>query len=92
MPCPACRDMNKEALMRIRSMQAADLPAVMSIWNECVTSREVLYYPLTEAYFYKKFLSMQLKHHYRMKRNICWQVHIEKTLLCHIIYIVSGLL
>lgn len=49
--------MNKEALMRIRSMQAADLPAVMSIWNQCVASREVLYYPLTEAYFYKKFLT-----------------------------------
>lgn len=39
----------------IRLFTAADLPGVISVWNEAVEAKEVVYYPLTEAYFHKKF-------------------------------------
>ena len=39
----------------IRLFAAADLPGVISVWNEAVEAKEVVYYPLTEAYFHKKF-------------------------------------
>ncbi len=42
--------------MVIRIMQPGDLPAVLRIWNACVAAGEVLYFPLTEAYFQKKFV------------------------------------
>ena len=42
--------------MEIRIMQPKDLPRVESIWNAAVNAGEVLYYPLTDAYFQQKFL------------------------------------
>ena len=42
--------------MEIRIMQPKDLPQVESIWNAAVNDGEVLYYPLTDAYFQQKFL------------------------------------
>ena len=42
--------------MRVRPFVSADLPAVMALWNACVDAGEALYYPLTEAYFRRKFL------------------------------------
>ncbi|MBP3646134.1 MAG: GNAT family N-acetyltransferase [Clostridia bacterium] len=39
----------------IRLFTASDLPGVISVWNEAVEAKEVVYYPLTEAYFHKKF-------------------------------------
>ncbi len=42
--------------MLIRSMRPDDLPQVISIWNACVNAGEVLYYPLTEDYFRRKFV------------------------------------
>ena len=42
--------------MRVRPFEQADLGAVMRIWNACVSRGEVLYKPLTEAYFEKKFI------------------------------------
>ncbi len=42
--------------MVVRIMRPGDLPAVLRIWNACVEAGEVLYYPLTEAYFQKKFV------------------------------------
>ena len=41
--------------MRIRKMEAEDLPEVLRIWNACVDAGEVLYYPLSEEYFRRKF-------------------------------------
>lgn len=43
--------------MRIRTMRTEDVPAILRIWNQCVASGEVLYLPLTESYFKKKFLT-----------------------------------
>ena len=43
--------------MQIRTMRGADLPKVFRIWNDCVDAGEVLYYPLTEEYFHRKFVS-----------------------------------
>ena len=37
-------------------MLPGDLPHVLRIWNACVQAGEVLYYPLTEAYFQRKFI------------------------------------
>ncbi len=37
-------------------MLPEDLPDVIRIWNACVDAGEVLYYPLTEAYFRRKFV------------------------------------
>ena len=42
--------------MLIRNMRPEDLSDIIRIWNECVTAGEVLYYPLDEAYFRKKFI------------------------------------
>lgn len=42
--------------MNIRTMDARDLPGVMALWNGSVARGEVVYYPLDEAYFRKKFL------------------------------------
>ena len=42
--------------MLIRSMRPEDLPGVIRLWNACVSSGEVLYYPLTEEYFRRKFV------------------------------------
>ena len=42
--------------MQIRSMRPEDLPGVIQIWNGCVSSGEVLYYPLNEEYFRRKFV------------------------------------
>ena len=39
----------------IRLFTATDLPGVISVWNEAVEAGEVVYYPLTEAYFHQKF-------------------------------------
>jgi len=41
--------------MVIRPFVHADLPQVITLWNESVANREVVYYPLTEAYFHQKF-------------------------------------
>ena len=44
--------------MRIRTMvPAQDLPAVVSLWNGSVRAKEVVYAPLSEAYFTNKFIS-----------------------------------
>lgn len=40
----------------IRPYEDKDFPAVQRIWNEAVDAGEVLYYPLTDTYFRKKFL------------------------------------
>ena len=42
--------------MLIRPMRAEDLGGVIRIWNACVGAGEVLYYPLTEDYFRRKFI------------------------------------
>ena len=42
--------------MICRRMRPEDLPEVMGIWNACVEAGEVLYYPLSEAYFRRKFV------------------------------------
>lgn len=41
--------------MNIRTYKKQDLPSVIRIWNESVQAGEVIYYSLTEAYFYTKF-------------------------------------
>ncbi len=41
--------------MQIRLFAQGDLPGVIAVWNEAVSAGEVVYYPLTEAYFRKKF-------------------------------------
>ena len=41
--------------MAIRLFQPEDLPGVISVWNASVDAGEVVYYPLTEAYFHQKF-------------------------------------
>ena len=41
--------------MQARIMRSEDLPAVQGIWNAAVNAGEVLYYPLTDAYFQQKF-------------------------------------
>ena len=43
-------------LLEIRPMQSNDFAAVQRIWNDSVEKGEVLYYPLTEDYFEKKFI------------------------------------
>lgn len=43
--------------MYIRLFQKEDLPQVMDIWNLSVTEGEVVYYPIDQAYFEKKFLA-----------------------------------
>ena len=40
----------------IRPWTKADLPAVMDIWNASVLAGEVVFAPMTEAYFERKFL------------------------------------
>ena len=40
----------------VRGMTPADLPAVMRVWNGCAAAGEVLYEPLTAAYFARKFV------------------------------------
>ena len=42
--------------MDIRLFAAQDLPQVVALWNGCVSRGEVLYRPLTAAYFEEKFL------------------------------------
>ncbi|MBR4443899.1 MAG: GNAT family N-acetyltransferase [Clostridia bacterium] len=42
--------------MLIRPMRADDLDQVIRIWNACVNAGEVLYSPLTEDYFRRKFV------------------------------------
>ena len=37
-------------------MRKEDLSGVMRVWNACVDAGEVLYYPLTEDYFRRKFV------------------------------------
>ena len=41
--------------MLIRQMRPEDLRAVIRLWNACVEAGEVLYYPMTEEYFQRKF-------------------------------------
>ncbi len=41
--------------MLIREMRSEDLPDLIRIWNDCVRAGEVLYRPLDEAYFRRKF-------------------------------------
>lgn len=41
--------------MSIRNFEKADLPSVIRLWNESVEAGEVVYYPLSEAYFHTKF-------------------------------------
>ncbi len=40
----------------IRPFTLSDLPAVIAVWNEAVEAGEVVYYPITEDYFHKKFV------------------------------------
>lgn len=42
--------------MTIRKMIPEDLPHVIEIWNASVADKEVVYAPLSESYFHKKFL------------------------------------
>ncbi len=42
--------------MIVRPFRPADEAGVMNLWNACVDAGEVLYYPLTEEYFERKFL------------------------------------
>ncbi len=42
--------------MLIRSMQPKDAPDVIRIWNACVSSGEVLYYPMSDGIFRRKFV------------------------------------
>ncbi|MBR3794471.1 MAG: GNAT family N-acetyltransferase [Clostridia bacterium] len=42
--------------MRIRTYLKTDLQDIVRLWNDCVSAGEVLYRPLTEAYFEEKFL------------------------------------
>ncbi|MBR1586046.1 MAG: GNAT family N-acetyltransferase [Clostridia bacterium] len=42
--------------MLIRAMRSDDLNDVIRLWNESVAAGEVLYFPLTEAYFRRKFV------------------------------------
>lgn len=39
----------------IRLMEPKDLQGVIEVWNEAVEAGEVVYYPLNEEYFHKKF-------------------------------------
>ena len=41
--------------MTIRQFEKKDLSGVIGVWNEAVQAGEVVYYPLTEEYFAKKF-------------------------------------
>ena len=40
----------------IRPFRREDVSGILGVWNACVDAEEVLYYPLTEAYFERKFL------------------------------------
>ncbi len=42
--------------MQVRVMESRDLGAVIALWNRCVSAGEVVYAPLTEAYFQRKFV------------------------------------
>jgi len=42
--------------MQIRPMQPGDREPFIRLWNRCVDAGEVLYYPMTEAYFRRKFI------------------------------------
>lgn len=42
--------------MTIRPWNPSDLPQTIALWNGCVQQGEVLYRPLTAAYFQEKFL------------------------------------
>ena len=41
--------------MSIRTFERTDLPSVICLWNESVSSGEVVYYSLSEEYFHSKF-------------------------------------
>ena len=43
--------------MQIRKMTPADLPSVLRLWNTCVDAGEVLYLPLTQESFRRKFVA-----------------------------------
>lgn len=43
--------------MMVRPFESKDLPGVINVWNQAVASKEVVYYPLTDAYFHQKFES-----------------------------------
>ncbi len=43
--------------MNIRAFKPGDTDAILAIWNGCVSRDEVLYRPITPAYFEEKFLS-----------------------------------
>ncbi len=41
--------------MIIRPFAQADVPALVSLWNACVDAGDVVYKPITEAYYRRKF-------------------------------------
>lgn len=41
--------------MRIRLFTKSDLPAVVTLWNDAASAGEVVYRPIDEAYFMRKF-------------------------------------
>ena len=43
--------------VQIRKMTPADLPSVLRLWNTCVDAGEVLYLPLTQESFRRKFVA-----------------------------------
>lgn len=45
--------------MNIRAYQEKDLASILLLWNGCVARGEVLYRPLTEAYFAEKFTDFE---------------------------------
>ena len=42
--------------VQIRKMAPADLPDILQLWNGCVDAGEVLYLPMTQASFHRKFV------------------------------------
>ena len=42
--------------MRVRVMEPRDLDGVIAVWNQCAGAGEVVYAPLSEEYFQKKFI------------------------------------
>jgi len=42
--------------MELKPFERAHIPGIINIWNACVSRGEVLYRPLTAAYFEEKFL------------------------------------
>lgn len=45
--------------MNLRAWDNRDLPQTIALWNDCVQRGEVLYRPMTAAYFKEKFLSQR---------------------------------